>query len=316
MLWVNDYPGYVHAFTTADDVASKFVSARELQTRVNTKAAFKEARAWIRDCAFHEQCEKPQEGPLSTRVIEVAPRDHPDQPRLLLSNGRIGSYAALSYCWGDRQEGITTLDFLQYNLNQLDVQKISQTVKDAIYCTKRLGIKFLWIDALCIVQDSDEDKAKEIPDMRYIFENSRVTIVAANSSSASIGFLGDRPPPGPRFRVPFPRPNGRTGTVSLRHEGRKAYCGASKEPINLRAWTLQENLLSRPVLFYAPHTLQYQCQTSVLNLGNSLFSPAGQDRLPSYFFAPREPQLRLTQCGYLEFWISGHQYWQRTPVAA
>ncbi len=187
------------------------------------------------------------------------------------------------------------------------MQKLSQTIKDAIYCTKRLGIKFLWVDALCIMQDSDEGKAKEITDMRYIFENSRVTIVAANSSSASTRFLGDRPPPGPRFRIPFPCPDGRTGTVSLRHKGRKAYYGASKEPINLRAWKLQETLLSRRVLFCASYTLQYQCQTPVLNLRNSLFSLAGQDRLPSYFFAPREPQLRLTPVrllGVLNQWAS------------
>jgi hypothetical protein len=130
-----------------------------------------------------------------------------------------------------------------------------------------MGIKYVLIDALCIIQDSVNDKVSELASMCETYQNASVTIVAASASSANDGFLEDREPPKPSFQIPFWAPNGKLSSVSLRLENRY---DDTKEPINKRAWTLQEQLLSPRLLIYSSHTLQYHCQEHLVNLGKSL----------------------------------------------
>jgi hypothetical protein len=90
--------------------------------------------------------------------------------------------------------------------------------------------------------------------MCRIYQQATVTIVAASATSASQGFLEDRNPPEPAVQIPFWTPDDTLTSVYLRAE--KLY-DDEEEPINSRAWTLQEQLLSPRLLIYATHTLQY-----------------------------------------------------------
>lgn len=111
---------------------------------------------------------------------------------------------------------MTTSESLPHKLAEIDLDELSQTVKDAIFCTKRLGIKYLWVDALCIIQNSHDDQVYELANMRHVYEHSFIALVAASSDSATKGFLKDRPPPKLSFRVPWPSPSGKEIlTVSL-----------------------------------------------------------------------------------------------------
>ncbi|KAH8598379.1 heterokaryon incompatibility protein-domain-containing protein [Bisporella sp. PMI_857] len=236
-LWVNAWWGRLSAFADENDPASSFVTARPLHTVVNCEAAFGQARDWIDGCKYHEKCPEPKKAVLPTRVIEVSPERSPISPRLLESKGMTGSYAALSYCWGKDQPGVTTLKSLPSRLTQLDLRELSQTVRDAIRCARKLKMKYLWVDAVCIIQDSPDDRVRELASMRKVYENARVTIVAANSDSAIKGFLQDRPRAPSNYRVPFPCPNKQMGIVYLTHDGLKLSWHAD-EPIHTRAWTL------------------------------------------------------------------------------
>jgi hypothetical protein len=71
----------------------------------------------------------------------------------------------LSYCWGRDRFTTTTLNNLDSHKEALNWSTLPQTFKDAIQTTRNLGFRYLWIDALCIIQDSDADKAKEIGKM-------------------------------------------------------------------------------------------------------------------------------------------------------
>jgi hypothetical protein len=300
-LWVNGRAESLSAFTEADDIAAPFIKTRPMQNKVNTDSAFKQAQAWIRDCAYHEHCPEPAFVQLPTRVIEVSPDGCPDTPRLWSSTGHghseTGSYTALSYCWGENQPGATTLKSLPARLKRIKIEELSQTIRDAIYCTKRLGIKYLWVDALCIVQDSVEDKTRELARMRDIYQNSHITIVAASSQRATEGFLQDRPAPSCGLRVPFPCPNNQTGTMSLNYGPYQssAHQENQKEPINLRAWTLQEALISTRLLIYRSHTLHFQCRSATAQLGGStVYVNLTLNRLEPYFFSPQRRKLKLS----------------------
>ncbi|KAH8789543.1 hypothetical protein F5882DRAFT_493962 [Hyaloscypha sp. PMI_1271] len=232
-------------FVREDSVARDIVTAREIQTHFNSDRASNQILEWLVDCDGHATCPSIMPLTLPTRVIDVSPADHPDMPKLVETKGATGCYVALSYCWGLDQIGLTTTSNLEMRKQQLDLRALSQSSRDAITVTRSLAIKYLWIDAICRRQTS--------------------------ATSASQGFLEDRNPPEPAVQIPFWTPDDTLTSVYLRAE--ELY-DDEEEPINSRAWTLQEQLLSPRLLIYATHTLQYQCREHTVNLGNSIHAPA------------------------------------------
>lgn len=169
-------------------------------------------RAVIAECqsarGLHNYC-KPQDlAPLPTRVLQITAAATAAeaeasgevggsfaQVRLHITpkkgQGQLGRYAALSYCWGGPQEVRLTrdnLDLLQEGIPHAE-NRLPQTLRDAVVATQLLGLEYLWVDALCIVQDDPADKAREIDRMCAIYENSTVTLVAATARSVRDGFL-------------------------------------------------------------------------------------------------------------------------------
>ncbi|CZR66894.1 uncharacterized protein PAC_16795 [Phialocephala subalpina] len=256
-------------FTIDDSIIAEIVTARELDYAVNSPRVQDQIHTWLLDCDGHEKCGRMERSVLPTRVIEVSPEEHSETPRVLETKGMIDYYAALSYCWGLDQKGLTTTSNLDSRLQRLDMNELSRTLQDAIHTTRNIGMKYLWIDALCIIQDSADDQVIELASMCRIYQNATVTIVASNASSANQGFLKDREPPRPSTSIPFWGPHGELTSVSLRTEDPYD----ENEPINTRAWTLQEQLLSPRLLVYATHTLQYHCQQHTMNLGYSISTP-------------------------------------------
>jgi hypothetical protein len=116
---------------------------------------------------------------LPTRLVEVSPVDSPSRPRILSTSGKRGVYCALSYCWGTQQTGVLLRSKQQQYSQSIDVERLQQTLKDAIRTAKEIGIVYLWVDALCIIQDSEADKRREISRMDQIYRNALFTIVAA-----------------------------------------------------------------------------------------------------------------------------------------
>ncbi|KAF2491882.1 HET-domain-containing protein [Lophium mytilinum] len=281
----------IQTWAHPDDVAFDFVKAHPYKHEVNTEEGFNEARAWIRDCAFHEHCLEERDMELPTRVIEVSPEDHPGQPRLLLAGGRTGRYAVLSYCWGRDPTGVPTLlANLESRLNSINVDDLSRSIQDAIFWARQLGLQYLWTDALCIIQDSEGDKAHESANMGRIYQQAHVTIVAASASAAKDGFLGDRLAP-ESFSVPFPFPcpNHEMGTLFLVLEARYF---PQAEPVNQRGWTLQEWYLSPRRLVNGSRELVYDYQTVALTWGST--QHPRYLSLPSRYLSPPEENVPLT----------------------
>ena len=144
------------------------------------------------------------------------------------------------------------------------------TIQDAITVTRQIGIRYLWVDALCIIQDSAEDKAIEISRMAKIYRQSYVTISAANARSSHEGFLAPKPTPRGlelpadefRFRLPGPSPDGVLGGVTVEYDLWER--NISPEPLDHRAWALQERILSPRILKYGTSTLSWCCKQDVL----------------------------------------------------
>ncbi|KAH7076852.1 heterokaryon incompatibility protein-domain-containing protein [Paraphoma chrysanthemicola] len=121
---------------------------------------------------------------LPTRVIDVGSGTNP--PFLFITGGKVERYCTLSYCWGQCSTAYnTTRDNLVAHEKELPIVspelKMPKTYHDAIVITRHLGVRYLWIDAICIVQDDPEDWRAEAAKMKDIYQNSYCTIAATGS---------------------------------------------------------------------------------------------------------------------------------------
>jgi hypothetical protein len=134
----------------------------------------------------HPQCARCSESLLPSRIIDLGPPGKTTEPRLKINNkSEIGHYACLSYCWGGAQEYMTTQANIDGYLKSLNLSSLSKTIQDPIKVTRMLHLRYLWIDALCIIQDSPEDKRREMAYMGMIYKNATVTIAAARAKSSA-----------------------------------------------------------------------------------------------------------------------------------
>jgi hypothetical protein len=152
-----------------------------------------DAKSWFSECTEkHETCPAYDETALPTRVLDTMTSADTLGLRLYETRGMKGYYATLSYCWGaDQPLKLTSARLAAYNNNIME-ETLPQSIRDAVYVTRCLGMRYLWIDAYCIIQDSEEDKKLEIAQMGSIYKNSHLTIEGSGSSSSETGFLGLR----------------------------------------------------------------------------------------------------------------------------
>ena len=147
-------------------------------------------------------------------------------------------------------------------LRGIATSTLPQTIQDAIIVTRKLGLQYLWVDALCIIQDSASDRAAEIAKMDRIYQNAQLTISAASAERCQDGFLATRSGDYGRSTnftsIPYACPNGERGNVLLRDS---PIYESRLEPLNGRGWALQESVLSSRILIYSSWQLQWQCQS-------------------------------------------------------
>ena len=204
---------------------------------------------------------KPQKTCLPTRVIDC---QDPAEPRLVITANLEDvyvPYVALSYVWGKSDSHCTRVENYETYVEGIDHNIIPQTIRDAITVTNGLEMRYLWVDAFCIIQDSNEDKVKELVKMGSIYRDAYFTIVASSSPEGGAGFLHTRVLP-PHHRLPFYCSNGALGSVCVGRRGDTVSATVpGKEPVDRRAWCFQEWLLSPRKLLYTTDTLRYHCQT-------------------------------------------------------
>ncbi|CAG9940098.1 unnamed protein product [Clonostachys rosea f. rosea IK726] len=235
-------------YTTRDDEAASMIKARDRITKLWTEEAFSMAKACIDNCVREHRANCP---PLQTmsllpdRVIDCA---NTSNPKIVLTSGQTyAPYVTLSYVWGGPQPMLTTKNVGKYTTDGFIMTDFPQSIQDAITATNKIGQRYLWIDALCILQDSPEDKTVQLGKMHAIYKNSYITINAASASSTHEGFLHQpRPQREPRTKLPFPCSDGQTGTVcvaydilSRKKDGPEQTYWDELEPITSRGWCYQ-----------------------------------------------------------------------------
>ncbi|KAF4459941.1 HET-domain-containing [Fusarium albosuccineum] len=247
------------------DPASNTIRARPFFHSFTSPESKQWAVSSLQNCdTSHESCGRQSSAFMPTRLLRAHHSDDGHTflrlehtfPPAYYTDVEPERYATLTYCWGGDQElqlNATTKGSLEHGIA---ISSLPQTLLDTIIVIQDLGLDLIWIDCLCIRQDDPLDVAREISQVPAIYRNSFITISASRASHSKEGFLHNYSLPAtsePAFRLPFACPDGDLGSVVLSK-------GLLDSPINKRAWTLQEYLLSRRVLQFTKAGLHWTCQ--------------------------------------------------------
>ncbi|KAK5653622.1 hypothetical protein OQA88_8651 [Cercophora sp. LCS_1] len=217
-------------------------------------------RTAIESCVHtHQSCPGPKQTSCPLRLVKVMDGD---RIKLEKPGRRKPVYAALSYCWGASsamKTAKTTASNIDERMNEISLASLPKTLQDAITVTRSLGIQYLWIDALCIVQDCKREWMSEAQKMMEYYGQARVTIVPVEADSADSGMrTGHGRPLSCKLRGPWKSDSGSDLILSNKAPGSRK--SVSRSPWNQRGWTFQESLNSSRVLYIFGHNVTLECR--------------------------------------------------------
>ncbi|KAF2032485.1 HET-domain-containing protein [Setomelanomma holmii] len=228
----------------------------------SSDAAASRVAEWLQTCEeTHGRCQQDVAIPeLPTRILEI---QGPERVRLLVTeHNQRDLYACLSHCWGDlsmiRTTQVTCADF-QVNVPWSD---LPLTFRHAIDLAQRLGLTYLWIDSLCIMQDDADDWRHEGSKLASIYADAYITIAAVASHNA---FQGLYRPNQSRFLTNCELRRNASSTLRKLHVGQKKDEIPRKSsvlPLFRRAWFHQERILSRRIVLFGIIKLYWECRVT------------------------------------------------------
>lgn len=232
------------------DVSTPIVTSLSASIgRPGLSSAFDVARYWLEDCLRnHTPCHG-ESVRSPRRIVDVSG----SKLRLREDVSDGCPYAALSYKIGNVGLFTTTSTTIEERRDGFDIGLLPQTVRDAVQWTRALGLSFLWIDSLCILQDNLDDWEQELSSMEEVYRNATVVIAAAASESASEGCL----PVDNRLAKTACEPT--PGLFIVPDFERDRWIHA-KGGLDSRAWTFQEVQLGTRVLRVGGEEISWQCR--------------------------------------------------------
>ena len=248
--------------------ASNYISALNQKIECNTSSESNKtmARWWFQHCRIdHQHCTPADYSSrkLPKRLLEVGNSSNGLTVKVIEPQHLQDiEYMTLSHCWGGTLPMCLLTGNLEMSKTGIPFSSLPKTFQDALSVVGWFGIKYLWIDALCIIQDSDDDWTHESGRMRDYYKYSFGTIAATGAFNSSEGLFFDR---NPAFVLPF-----KAITTWLgREENVEVTAGGSclealrNEPLNRRGWFLQERFLSPRVLHFGRMQMYWECRTKL-----------------------------------------------------
>jgi hypothetical protein len=205
----------------------------------------------------------------------------------------VSRWTTLSYCWGGRNSFITTESNFEERQQPIPWSSIPRTFQDAMILTHRLGIRYIWIDAVCIIQDSKSDWRTEASKMGNIYQNAYLVIAADLALSCDSGIFASRE----RYSLPidiylsagershnkeqiFVEKGSSMDYTSQQSEPSEWHTGSflrhrvlESNSLNLnkrwlnptlqRAWCFQERMLATRIIHFTAAELIWECKSRI-----------------------------------------------------
>lgn len=247
-----------HALTI-DDTRSNPNQRYGLCSRPDSWAAVSRIIYWLNCCLQHKACRQNHSTKLPTRVIDVGSLGGTQPPHLHFSDGEKAEYLTLSYCWGKLRSICLTRENLGDYSTELPEAAMPQTFLDAIKIARCVGVRYLWIDSLCIIQNDPDDFAKESIRMYEIYRGSIFTISATGFENPTAGMSNARDLDGKQMAY-GKAPDGVVKYVSL-VESVAVRKQLADGHTSRRGWCLQERLAAPAVLHFLKDKMIWECST-------------------------------------------------------
>ncbi|KAF5654815.1 hypothetical protein F25303_1159 [Fusarium sp. NRRL 25303] len=252
-------------------------SIADLSSAEGVDTAVALAKRWIENCSTsHERCGMQPKSlgatkTIPTRLIDVGSKDGAVSPKIVTTNSSFEiEYLALSYAWGSGHDfAKTTASNLVEMTKHLPWDDLAKTVQDAIIFTKMSGYRYLWVDALCILQSEGPDDQRHKDDWSYeaarfgqYYENATLTIAASGSISSQQGLFLDRPAlefdPQP-MTLTINKISGDTTHLEVHPASPSWELSIQNVPLLTRGWAIQERVLSKRILHFGASCLLWEC---------------------------------------------------------
>ena len=252
---------------------------------------------WIKACeSFHQHCRREcysdsessagsSHVPLPSRIIDV---DSSDGSKIRVCNGfgKYANYVALSHRWvcGPMPQWVTTNAVLKSRENWFPVKTLLKSVVDAVQVTQKLGVRYLWVDSLCIIQDSLEDWEVESSRMAQVYANAHLTLFADCGRDDDYGFIFRRET-NPSTTISLPKGDGSLLTLNIRRSSSSSFKANqfSLFPTNVeasylsnRGWIFQERILSHRILHFGKDQMFWECNEGTFAEDGHIVSMNGQ----------------------------------------
>ena len=240
-----------------------------LSSNTRSDETLSQAKSWLERCvASHHSCSNSAdpENWYPSRLLDGGPKGNSVlYCRLVATNGANlhGAYMTLSHCWGH----VDCLKLTTSNYGEMTdailVSDLPQLYKDAVSVTRKLGVRYLWIDSLCIIQEGDQhaDWVEEVKMMDKVYANSYCNIAATNAPTGHHTMFHHRDPALLNPQVVHCNVNGRAGFYHIFDSSRViGWRDVEGALLNTRGWVLQERLLSPRTLHFSNPQIFWECR--------------------------------------------------------
>ncbi|KAF5604235.1 heterokaryon incompatibility protein [Fusarium pseudoanthophilum] len=256
------YKGNVFCFLPCQDEQSSMLQERavDFQASTSSEEVHQLASEWHKACSdSHKLCQRLRSSKFApSRLIDISsgdtwklclyPQDITDPPE----------YMTLSYRWAKTPSIRLLSSNVEVFRKGTSIAQFPKTFREAIIVARRFSIRYLWIDSLCIIQDSPEDWARESLQMHLVYANSACTISATASESPDEGLFRLRTARETligHIKVQFADGNPRGFDLWDQHHMQRLTQG----PLTDRGWVFQERILSPRVLHFAKTQIVWEC---------------------------------------------------------
>ncbi|KAF4633316.1 hypothetical protein G7Y89_g4802 [Cudoniella acicularis] len=274
-LWYDNRCRYMELYSGENKLCNKFkISKESLQEESPTinlplwtgsDECISLAKDWIQGCVQgHSSHCGPGPGPsqsfVPTRLVYVGESDANIRLYTHTDGASDVSYLALSHCWGTGINTKLTLHNIDAWHELIDYDLLPRNFQDAISFTRRIGVGYVWIDSLCIIQGCNEDWEREAAKMSKVYAHAFCTISACGSANAHGGCFQLR---NPLLQFTCNLLFSRREALAVRTDNipNPFVSEVDYSPLSRRAWPFQERLLSRRIVHFTAKSLFFECST-------------------------------------------------------
>lgn len=229
-----------------------------------SEAEFALIKMWLADCDQNHKCSAKKlvpRIPLPTRLLFIGDDSNLSVKLVSKAQDCELDYVALSYRWkylGDEKPLLLTDENKEEFERAIELNIMPQTFQDAVKVTRGLGVQYLWIDSLCIIQFNKEDWNKESQRMKDVYNGAYCTISATCAESTHGGFLQERPERR-CMGVDAITPSGKEARIYICEAIDNFEKEVERAELHERGWIFQERALSRRTLHFAKKQAYLEC---------------------------------------------------------